>query len=80
MRRLAIWISTAGVAIWVVGVAAWMMGVWVTLPPDAVRPLVLALAAVVGGVLVATGAAVGRTAKGEAARSESRARADADLL
>jgi hypothetical protein len=73
MRRLAIWLSTAGAIIWVVGVIAWMSGVWVTLPPDAVRPLVLTLFAVVGGLLLAVGAAVGRTA----ARSESRARMDA---
>jgi hypothetical protein len=77
MRRLAIWLSMAGVAIWAGGLVAWMMGVWVTLPPAAVRPLVLGLAGIVGGVLLMTGAAVGRTATREAARSEPRVPVDA---
>jgi putative copper export protein len=80
MRRLAFWLRAGGLAIWVMGVLAWMVGVWVTLPPDAVRPLVLTLAALCGGVLLATGAAVGRAAMREAARPEPQARVDADRL
>lgn len=63
MRRVAAALVGAGIVVWVLGVAAWAGGVWVTLPPDAVRTLVLALAAVAGGVLLVAGAAVGRAAR-----------------
>lgn len=60
MRRIAAVLSIAGLVIWVLGVVAWSLGVWVTLPPDVARVLVLGLAALSGGVLVACGALVGR--------------------
>ena len=63
MRRVAATLIGAGVVFWVLGVIAWVAGVWVTLPPDAVRVLVLTLAALAGGVLLAAGAAVGRAAQ-----------------
>jgi membrane protein implicated in regulation of membrane protease activity len=63
MRRLAALLLGAGVAIWLLGLIAWVFGVWVTLPPAATRVLVLALAALSGGVLVAAGASLGRTSR-----------------
>jgi hypothetical protein len=50
-----------GAAVWIVGVASWTSGVWVTLPPDTVRILVLSLITVSGGTLLAAGALIGRS-------------------
>ena len=50
----------AGVAIWGLGILAWIQSVWVTLPPDKAKVIVLTLAALMGGVLVAAGAATSR--------------------
>ena len=61
MRRLGATLIAAGAVVWTVGVGAWLSGVWVTLPPDAVRALVLGLAAVTGGSLVGAGALIGRS-------------------
>jgi hypothetical protein len=61
MKRLGNALIAGGAAVWTVGVVAWISGVWVTLPPDAVRVLVLSLVAVSGGSLVAAGALVGRS-------------------
>jgi hypothetical protein len=60
MRRLALALQLAGVAIWVVGAIAWISGVWVTMPPDVVRALVLSLAVLTGGTLVVSGAVLAR--------------------
>ena len=60
MRRLGAVLMWAGVAVWALGIVAWMQSVWVTLPPDTVKVIVLALAALTGGVLVAAGAATSR--------------------
>ena len=65
MRRIATLLLVAGVAVWLLGLTAWVLGVWVTLPPEARRVLVLALAALSGGVLVAAGASLGRAARRE---------------
>ena len=67
MRRLATLLLAAGVAIWLFGLIAWVLGVWVTLPPATARVLVLALATLSGGVLVAAGASLGRAARREPA-------------
>ncbi len=63
MRGLAVVLTAAGAVIWLLGVVAWSVGVWATLPPDAVRALVLALALLAGGVLLIAGAVVGRAAR-----------------
>jgi hypothetical protein len=63
MRRLATVLLSAGIAIWLLGLIAWVLGVWVTLPPATTRVLVLALATLGGGVLVAAGASLGRAAR-----------------
>jgi hypothetical protein len=63
MRKLGAVAAATGAAIWIGGAVAWMMGVWVTLPPDTVRVLVLALAAVTGGLLLASGAMIARAAR-----------------
>lgn len=60
MRRFGAALIAGGAAVWIVGVVAWVSGVWVTLPPDTVRILVLSLVAVSGGSLVAAGALIGR--------------------
>jgi hypothetical protein len=61
MRRLGAALTAGGAVVWTVGVVAWISGVWVTLPPDSVRVLVLSLVAVSGGSLVAAGALIGRS-------------------
>ena len=61
MKRLGNVLIAGGAAVWTVGVVAWISGVWITLPPDAVRVLVLSLVAVSGGSLVAAGALIGRS-------------------
>jgi hypothetical protein len=63
MGRLGAVLTAAGIAVWGIGVVAWVLGVWVTMPPDTVRVLVLALAVLTGGLLLAAGAMVGRDAK-----------------
>ena len=60
MRFLGRLLIIAGIAVWLLGVAAWVLGVWVTLPPAAVRALVLALSTLSGGALLMTGAALSR--------------------
>ena len=60
MRRLGAVLTWVGVGIWGLGIVAWMQSAWVTLPPDKVKVLVLTLAALMGGVLVAAGAATSR--------------------
>lgn len=60
MKRLGTRLIAGGATLWIAGVVAWMSGVWVTLPPDASRVLVLSFVAVTGGVLVTAGALVGR--------------------
>jgi hypothetical protein len=60
MRPLGAVLITGGAAVWIVGVLASMSGVWVTLPPDTVRILVLSLIAVSGGSLVGAGALIAR--------------------
>jgi hypothetical protein len=60
MRRLGAALIAIGAVVWTVGVGAWISGVWVTLPPDAVRVLVLGLIAVSGGSLVTAGAMIRR--------------------
>ncbi len=61
MRRLGAALIAGGAVVWTTGVVAWVSGVWVTLPPDTVRVLVLSLLAVSGGSLVTAGALIGRT-------------------
>jgi hypothetical protein len=61
MRRLGAALVAGGAVVWTTGVVAWMSGVWVTLPPDAVRVLVLGLVGVSGGSLVVAGALIGRS-------------------
>jgi hypothetical protein len=63
MKHLGIALIAAGAVIWTAGAAAWMSGVWVTLPPDTVRILVLSLAGVTGGLLLGAGALIGRTGR-----------------
>ena len=63
MRRFGIALISAGAVVWTAGAVAWISGVWVTLPPDAVRLLVLSLAGATGGLLVGTGALLGRTSR-----------------
>ena len=63
MRRLGTVLAWAGVAVWGAGIVAWLFGVWVTLPPDTVRVIVLSLAALTGGFLLVAGATVSRAAK-----------------
>ncbi len=63
MGRVGLVLTVAGAAVWVFGVLAWALGVWVTLPPDAVRALVLGLAAFAGTLLLAAGAVLGRAAR-----------------
>ena len=60
MRRLGAVLMWAGVGVWGLGIVAWMQSVWVTLPPDTVKVIVLTLAALTGGVLVAAGTATSR--------------------
>ena len=60
MRRLGAILTWAGVGVWAVGIVWWLQGVWVTLPPDTVKIIVLTLAALTGGALVAAGAATSR--------------------
>ena len=62
MRKLAALIGIAGVGVWTLGIVAWISGVWVTMPPDEVKVLVLATAVLSGAALVVTGAVVGRAA------------------
>lgn len=73
MRRLGLGIAAAGVAVWAFGVVAWVLGVWVTMPPEVVRALVLSLAAVTGAGLLVLGAVVARTAGGRAGGRRARA-------
>ena len=63
MRRLGAVLAWTGVAVWSTGIVAWLFGVWTTLPPDTVRVIVLALAALTGGLLLVAGATVSRAAK-----------------
>ena len=56
---------TGGVALWIAGTIAWMSGVWVTLPPDEARVLVLSLVGVSGGSLVVGGALIGRSRRSD---------------
>jgi membrane protein implicated in regulation of membrane protease activity len=63
MRRIASALICAGVLLWVLGVAAWIIGVWITLPPDTVRVMMLTLAGLAGGVLLVTGAVVARATR-----------------
>jgi hypothetical protein len=60
MKRLGAVLMAGGAVVWIVGVVAWTSGVWVTLPPETVRALVLSLSAVTGGSLVAAGALISR--------------------
>jgi hypothetical protein len=63
MRRLGGLLAWMGVAVWGAGILAWLFGVWTTLPPDTVRVIVLALAALTGGLMLVAGATVSRAAK-----------------
>ncbi|HKW46071.1 MAG TPA: hypothetical protein VJN70_01445 [Gemmatimonadaceae bacterium] len=72
MRRFATLLLGAGVVIWLLGLIAWVLGVWVTVPPATTRVLVLTLATLSGGVLVAVGASLGRAARRESERSAER--------
>lgn len=63
MRRVGLGVAAVGVAVWVFGVVAWVLGVWVTMPPDVVRALVLGLAALTGTVLLTVGAVVARAGR-----------------
>lgn len=60
MRKLAAVLGIAGVGVWTLGIVAWISGVWVTMAPDQVKVLVLTLAVLSGGALVAAGAVIGR--------------------
>jgi membrane protein implicated in regulation of membrane protease activity len=60
--KLAALIGIAGVGVWTLGIVAWISGVWVTMPPDQVKVLVLTAAALSGGALVLTAAVIGRAA------------------
>jgi membrane protein implicated in regulation of membrane protease activity len=71
MRKLATLLGIAGVGIWALGVAAWVSGVWVTLPPDQVKVLVLTVATLSGAVLLAAAAIVGRAANTMANRNDA---------
>ena len=62
MRKLAALIGIAGVGVWTLGIVAWISGVWVTMPPDTVKVLVLTAAALSGAALLLVGAVVGRAA------------------
>jgi hypothetical protein len=61
MKRLGAALIVGGAVVWITGVVAWVSGVWITLPPDAVRVLVLSLVAVSGGSLVLAGALIARS-------------------
>ncbi len=76
MRRFATLLVGAGIAIWF-GLIAWVLRVWVTPPPTS-RVLVLALGTLTGGVLVAAGASLGRSARRDLAgrATERRSRTD----
>ena len=63
MRTTAKWMVRGGLVVWVFGTAAAISGVWVTLPPDATKWLVLGLASTSGGMLVLSGMALGRGAR-----------------
>jgi hypothetical protein len=75
MKRLGLVLLATGATVWTAGAVAWMSGVWVTLPPDAVRILVLSFAGVTGGLLVGAGALVGRSARQQASQSSGLGRA-----
>jgi hypothetical protein len=75
MKRLGLALLATGAAVWAAGAVAWISGVWVTLPPDTVRLLVLSLAGVTGGLLVGAGALVGRSARQQDSQSSDLARA-----
>lgn len=62
MRKLAALLGIAGVGVWTLGIVAWISGVWVTMPPGQVKVLVLTVAVLSGGALVAAAAVVGRAA------------------
>jgi membrane protein implicated in regulation of membrane protease activity len=62
VRKLAALIGIAGVGVWTLGIVAWISGVWVTMPPDKVKLLVLTAAALSGAALLVAGAVVGRAA------------------
>ena len=62
MRKLAALIGIAGVGVWTLGIVAWISGVWVTMPPDEVKVLVLTTAVLSGAALVFTAAVIGRAA------------------
>ena len=63
MRRLGAVLMWAGVGIWGLGIVAWIQSIWVTMPPDTVKVIVLTLAALTGGVLLAAGAATYRAGR-----------------
>jgi hypothetical protein len=62
VRKLAALIGIAGVGVWTLGIVAWISGVWVTMPPDKVKVLVLTGAALSGAALLLAGAVIGRAA------------------
>jgi membrane protein implicated in regulation of membrane protease activity len=62
VRKLAALVGIAGVGVWTLGIVAWVSGVWVTMPPDQVKVLVLTAAALSGAALLFAGAVVGRAA------------------
>lgn len=62
MRKLAALLGIAGIGVWTLGIVAWISGVWVTMPPDQVKVLVLTVAALSGGALVSAAAVIGRAA------------------
>lgn len=63
MRRFGSVLMLAGIGIWGLGIVAWIQSIWVTMPPDTVKVIVLTLAALAGGVLLAAGAATSRAAR-----------------
>lgn len=60
MRHIGQWLILAGLGVWIFGFLTWTFGVWVTMPPDTVRVLVLSLAALSGAGLMLFGAALSR--------------------
>jgi hypothetical protein len=63
MRRLSSSLLYAGLGICALGAVGLMGGMWVTLSPQAVRRIAMALPFTVGGALLIAGALVGRAAR-----------------
>ena len=79
MRRLATVLQATGAAIAAIGALGLAMGAWANLPPAVVRAIALALPFVLGGMLLAVGARVGRAATRSAADRPAGDRPATDL-